>query len=301
MALGPYADDRGARGRHFAPRHGTAVSTDAIGVPTSRLVRFIAAIDNRFLAPILVSCVLLIGHLSFGILESYTRTATAIVTAIATELLLGRLVYRKWPHLASAYISGISVGMLVRSPLVWPFLLGSVLSILSKYVLRWRDRHLWNPSNFGLCALFFLAPSTVTALSIQWGNQVWPMIEIWVLGGIILWRLGRLHICLTYVTAFVALAWARSLLTDVPFLASLAPITGPMYQLFIFFMITDPRTTVASRGMQCVVVTLVAVVEMALRLQGVIYAPLYALFLVGPAALVLDLARTPQKTRASSA
>ena len=53
--------------------------------------RFITAVDNRFLAPVLVSCVLLIGHLSFGILESYTRTATAILTAIATELVLGQL------------------------------------------------------------------------------------------------------------------------------------------------------------------------------------------------------------------
>jgi Na+-translocating ferredoxin:NAD+ oxidoreductase RnfD subunit len=222
--------------------------------------RFIAAVDNRFLAPVLVSCVLLIGHLSFGILESYTRTATAILTAIATELVLGRLVYRRWPHLASAYISGISVGMLVRSPFWWPFIIGSVLSILSKYVLRWRGRHLWNPSNFGLCVLFVLAPGAVTALSIQWGNQVWPMIEIWVLGGIILWRLGRLHICLTYVTAFAVLAAARAALTDVPFLASLAPITGPMYQLFIFFMITDPRTTVSRARGQYIVVLLVALV-----------------------------------------
>ena len=117
------------------------------------------------------------------------------------------------------------------------------------------------------------------------------MIEIWVLGGIILWRLGRLHICLTYVTAFAVLAAARAALTDVPFLASLAPITGPMYQLFIFFMITDPRTTVSRARGQYIVVLLVALVEMLLRLNGVIYAPLYALFLVGPPALAFDLWR----------
>jgi enediyne biosynthesis protein E5 len=246
-------------------------------------------VTNRFLAPVLVTCVLLVGHLSFGILESYTRTALAIVTALGAEIVLGRLIYRRWPHLASAYISGISVGMLVRSPYVWPFVLGSLLSITSKYVLRWRDRHLWNPSNFGLCVLFFLAPATVTALSIQWGNRVWPMIEVWVLGGIILWRLKRLHICVTYVAAFAALAAVRSAITGVPFLASLAPVTGPMYQLFVFFMITDPRTTVRRRWAQCAVVVLVAVVEAVLRLRDVVYAPLYALFLVGPAALAFEL------------
>src|SRR4051794_11376396 len=119
------------------------MNTVASAGPQSAWRRLLIAVDNRFLAPLLVTCVLLVGHLTFGILESYTRTALAIVAAIATEIVLGRLTYGKWPHLASAYISGISVGMLVRSPLVWPFVIGSVLSIASKYVLRWRGRHLW--------------------------------------------------------------------------------------------------------------------------------------------------------------
>src|SRR5207247_10485481 len=65
-----------------------------------------------------------------------------------------------------------------------------------------------------------------------------------------------------------------------------APITGPMYQLFIFFMITDPKTTVRSRTGQCIVVFAVALLETVLRLYQSIYAPYYALFIVGPTALL---------------
>jgi Na+-translocating ferredoxin:NAD+ oxidoreductase RnfD subunit len=61
-----------------------------------------------------------------------------------------------------------------------------------------------------------------------------------------------------------------------------------MYQLFIFFMVTDPKTTVRTRNGQILVVFLVALVEMALRLAGVVYAPFYALFLVGPLAMVTE-------------
>jgi len=61
-----------------------------------------------------------------------------------------------------------------------------------------------------------------------------------------------------------------------------------MYQLFIFFMVTDPKTTVRSKPGQCLVVFLVALVEMGLRLEEVVYAPFYALFIVGPAALLLE-------------
>ncbi|MBM3819713.1 MAG: hypothetical protein FJW14_11975 [Acidimicrobiia bacterium] len=252
--------------------------------------------DTRFLGPILITCILLVAHYSFGVLESSTRTATAIVTAIVAEALMGRLTYGKWPHLASAYITGISVGILVRSPFVWPYVLCSLISIASKYVLRLRGRHLWNPSNFGVSVVLFLAPATVTLLSIQWGNVVWPMAVIWILGSVIVWRVGRLHVSATYVAAFVVFAVARSALTGVPVAAAVAPITGPMYQLFIFFMVTDPRTTVGPKWAQSVVVVIVAFVEMLLRLAEVIYAPFYALFLVGPAALLVEALAGPAIT-----
>jgi Na+-translocating ferredoxin:NAD+ oxidoreductase RnfD subunit len=69
-----------------------------------------------------------------------------------------------------------------------------------------------------------------------------------------------------------------------------------MYQLFIFFMVTDPKTTVRTKRGQCLVVFLVAVVEMILRLNQVIYAPFYALFLVGPTALLVEMWRDSRRT-----
>jgi hypothetical protein len=65
-----------------------------------------------------------------------------------------------------------------------------------------------------------------------------------------------------------------------------------MYQLFIFFMVTDPKVAVRSRAGQVGVVVLVAFVEMLFRLQEIIYAPFYALCLVGPLFLALDLRRS---------
>ncbi len=258
--------------------------------PASVLGRWFS-MQNRYLVPAFVTIILLVGQFGFGILESWSRTFLAIASAIACEMVLGKLMVGKIPHLASSYISGISVGILLRSPLFWPYALCSILSITSKYVLRWKDRHLWNPSNFGVSAMLFLYPAEVASLSIQWGNFLWPMMVVWGLGSLIIARLKRFHICATYVISFVALAGIRSALTDSPFLANIAPLTGPMYQLFIFFMITDPRTTVSSKSGQCLVAFLVAVVEMLLRLASVIHAPYYALFLVGPTALAIELAR----------
>jgi len=91
--------------------------------------RFVS-LDNRYIAPMFITCILIAGHLSFGILESYRKTGIAIVASIVTELILGRIFMGKWPNIASAYITGISVGILVRSPTYWPFALCALISNL---------------------------------------------------------------------------------------------------------------------------------------------------------------------------
>jgi enediyne biosynthesis protein E5 len=251
--------------------------------------KLVAILDSRYLPPIFITCILLAGNLTFGMLESYQKTLLAIATSVVTELVLARLLLGKWPHPASAYITGISVGILIRSPAFWPYALCSAISITSKYVLRLKGRHIWNPSNFGISVMLFLAADTVATLSIQWGNYLLPLVIIWVLGCVIVWRVRRLHITATYVVSFLAFAFMRSWITGSPWQSEVAPITGPMYQLFVFFMVTDPKTTVRSKAGQCVVVFLVAVAEMVMRLNQIVYAPFYALFLVGPPALLIEM------------
>jgi enediyne biosynthesis protein E5 len=256
---------------------------------------------NPFLPPLFITLILLIGNLSFGILESYSKTLLAIATAIALEMALGRIFLHKWPHPASAYITGISVGILLRSPAFWPYALCSALSITSKYALRVRGRHIWNPSNFGICAMLILASHAVAGLSIQWGNNFASLVVIWVLGTVIVWRARRFHITLTYVVCFIALSFLRAHIVGDPWQSEVSPITGPMYQLFIFFMITDPKTTVRSRLGQCVVAVAIAVLEFFFRLDSSIYAPLYALFWVGPTALLIEMAIDSRRAQAGGA
>jgi enediyne biosynthesis protein E5 len=65
-------------------------------------------------------------------------------------------------------------------------------------------------------------------------------------------------------------------------------------------MITDPKTTVRSRTGQCVVAFTIALVEFLMRLDSSIYAPLYALFWVGPAALLIEMWLDARRKRATA-
>ncbi len=270
------------------------MSRSAISIPVSEPPRppqwkRWLSLDNRYVPPIFVTLILLGGQLSFGILDSYERTLTAILTAIVLELILGRIVLGRWLNVASAYITGISVGILLRSPAFWPYAVAAALAITSKYVLRFRGKHLWNPSNFGISVVLFLLPASAAMLSIQWGNNMASMIVIWLLGSVIIWRLRRFHISATYVVSFLVLAVIRAQIIHQPWLSVVSPITGPEYQLFIFFMITDPKTTVRSKKGQCIVAFMVALVEMFFRLDQSVYGELYALFWVGPIAMLIEM------------
>lgn len=245
--------------------------------------------DRRLTGPLLVTLILVGAHWSYGVMGGYEAILLAVLSAVVTEIVLRRLLTGQRIQLASAYISGNSIVILLRSPLLWPYALGGALSIMSKYVLRVRGRHLWNPSNFGICALLFLAPFAVAPLSVQWGNDAWPMVVIWAVGLWVIWQAKRAHITVAYIVSFLVFAFVRSLITGSAYVTEIAPITGPMYQLFALFMITDPKTTVSSRRGAVAVACLVAFVEMLLRLAEVIYAPFYALFLVGPVALLVEM------------
>ncbi|MHC5212318.1 MAG: hypothetical protein ACYTG2_16495 [Planctomycetota bacterium] len=272
------------------------------------------AIPPKYLSSILITIVLVVGQLVGDIVGGYDRLILALGAAVAAELVLSRLLRGRWPVLLSAYISGNSIAILTKPAggLLWPFWMGSVLAIMSKYALTYRNRHLWNPTNFSISALLLLAPGSMSLLSHQWGNDVatWVVLAV---GLLVVYRARLLHITATYCVCFLALAWLRSVLnpSQWPLLSEVAPLTGPMYMLLIFFMLTDPRTSVSTRGGRIAVAAIVAVVECGIRmlpltgwhgLDALLTAPpIFALFFVGPVAMWIDLRRSAAAPRPAPA
>ena len=258
-------------------------------------------IDSRYLIAMLITLVLLTAQLRYQMVGGYSRLLVSLAACTATEAVLSWFDRGKVVNLLSAYISGISLTLLEKPQggALWTFVLGGFLAISSKYVIRYRDQHLWNPTNFAICAMLLLAPGHVSVLSHQFGNDLVTNLTIWTFGFIIAKRVGVLHITLTYIASFLVLNSVRAVVFGQPVIPEIAPITGPMYQLFIFFMITDPRTIVRGRGRQVAVAFTIAVVESLIRLasdRGVLLptafnaAPaLLALAMVGPVVKWADL------------
>src|SRR5918992_5827592 len=225
------------------------------------------SVDPRYLIAFLITLVLVAAQLRYHMFGGYDRLVLALAVCLATEALLSWFVRGRVVNLLSAYISGISLTLLIKPQggVLWPFVLGGFLAIASKYVLQYRNNHLWNPTNFAISTLLLAAPNRISVLSHQWGNELTTNLVIWAFGLLIVSRVKVLHITLTYVASFFLLNGLRSVLTGQPLLPEIAPITGPMYQLFVFFMITDPRTIVRDRRWEMAVAVIIAVVETAIR------------------------------------
>jgi Na+-translocating ferredoxin:NAD+ oxidoreductase RnfD subunit len=271
----------------------------------ARITAWYRGLNAKHLVTFLNTLILVLAEWQFGGLGGYDRLAVSLGACIATEIGLSLLVLGRMPvSYLSPYISGVSLSLLLKPQygLLWPFAIGGLVAISSKYVLRYRGGHLWNPTNLSISLLLLLAAPVLTKLTHEWGNSLVANLIIWSVGLIVVHRARLLHVTVTYALSFVALAGLRAAASsDLRFLTELAPLTGPMYQLFVFFMITDPPTVVSKRRGRILVAFLIALCEAVIRtgldLEVAWLAPLapapalFALAIVGPLAKVIDRRR----------
>lgn len=275
----------------------------AVAVPFGRLCATLLGLGPKQLIILLITLILVVGEWRYGAIGGYPKLAVILGTCLATEIALSLFLLGRFPRLSSAYVTGTSLSILLRprADLIWPLVAGALLAIGSKYVLRYRGRHLWNPSNFGISLLVLLAPNQVAILSHELGNDLLGNAVIWIVGLLVASRARVLHVTATYALCFSLLALLRSAIVGTPVLAEIAPLTGPMYQLLLFFMLTDPPTSPRSRRGRIATVAAVALLEAWMRVGSDLHWPLaslfapappiLALFLVGPIALAISLRR----------
>jgi Na+-translocating ferredoxin:NAD+ oxidoreductase RnfD subunit len=222
----------------------------------------------------------ILGQLLFRFDVTPLQVAVALVAAWASELALGQAADGKWRLPLSATISGLSVGLLLRSPEVWPFAAASFLAIASKYVFRFDGRHVFNPSNLGITLLLVL-PFAGTRLDPgQWPNLGLLLFVIASLGVLVLSMAQRLALVLPFGAAWAIVLAIGALATGFPLAASIRPLFTGSAILFAFFMLTDPRTTPDTLWGQAAFGALTGLAAGVLMLAGIPYAILVALVVV---------------------
>ncbi len=226
--------------------------------------------DARLHVAAVIVTIHVLGQVALGFHVSVPQILAAILTCAVLEVALTFRRHRElvWP--ASAMLTGSGVALILRVPSTpqgdhwtthaWYVFAGVAgVSLLTKYVIRYRGSHLFNPSNIGLVAAFLLLGSTrVEPLDFWWSPLDGPMIVAYaviLIGGVLITR--RLEprwprrrssgAGSRAASGSVALSghcmvarWAFAPVCGFDFWRVI--VTSPEVFIFVFFMLTDPRT-----------------------------------------------------------
>lgn len=196
-----------------------------------------------------------IGWLDFEI--SLTRTGLILASVLFTQYVCTALWNLPAFDPRSALISGLSLSLLLRTNNPAIAVVAAAVTITSKFVLRVGDKHIFNPTNFGL-AFMMLVTDTVWVSPGQWGNAAMFAFLMACLGGLVVNRAARSDVTVAFLAVYGALIFGRSLwLGEPPSIPTHRLASGALL-LFSFFMISDPKTTPDSRAGRLVFATLVA-------------------------------------------
>jgi Na+-transporting NADH:ubiquinone oxidoreductase subunit NqrB len=195
------------------------------------------------------------GWLGFDVEPS--RAALILTTALATQLIFTRLTGRGPFDPRSALISGLSLCLLLRTGSPALAVLAAVIAVGSKFVLRVRGKHVFNPTNGALVAMLLLSDH-VWVSSGQWGSATFFAFLLASAGSLVVNRAARADVAWTFLAAHVALLLGRTLWLGDPLAVPLHRLASGGLVLFAFFMISDPRTTPDSRAGRLVFAILVA-------------------------------------------
>ena len=225
--------------------------------------------DPRLHLAAVITSLQVLGQVAFRFQLSIAQILISLLTCAVLEV--GIAAWRQrvilWP--ASAMLTGNGVAFVLRVPGTahgdwwslhgaWIFAATAAVSLLSKYVIKLRGGHIFNPSNIGLVLCFLaLGKQRAAPLDFWWGPMSpWMALALVIIvaGGLaILLRLRLIGIAIGFWVAFAAgigvialgghgmtARWHLGPITGASFFSVL--VTSPEVLVFMFFMISDPKT-----------------------------------------------------------
>lgn len=244
--------------------------------------------DPRLHVAAVIITVHVLGQIGLHFWVSVPQILAAILTCWVIEVAITFAKSKAFVWPASAMLTGSGVALILRVVGTPPdqhwsthgieiFAIVAGLSLLSKYVIRYRGSHVFNPSNIGLVVAFLvLGSSRVEPLDFWWAPLTNPaMLAAYAVilgGGLLITR--RLRLLPLAATYWVVLAAGLAVLAasghSMVARWSFAPVSGfdywrvivssPEVMIFLFFMITDPKTVPPGRVGRIVFAALLAIV-----------------------------------------
>ena len=212
--------------------------------------------DPRLYQIAVLASLLVYGMAGLDFEITVVRAALLLLTVLATQAIGDRLDGRP-ANVRSALISGLSLCLLLRTNRTDLAILAAFVTIAAKFVIRYRGKHIFNPTNGGIVAMLVLTDQVWVSPG-QWGSVAFFAFLMACLGGVVVNRASRSDVTYAFIVFYCALLFGRSWYLGEPFAIPLHRLQGGALLLFTFFMISDPKTTPDSRAGRVLFAALVA-------------------------------------------
>jgi len=252
--------------------------------------------------------IFLCSFLSLGVVArdwvlSSGAIAAILLTCLAVQILLtlgkqgtglrrfsGQTWQQVWQDQGwkSALITGLGLCLLLRANHLSTLVLAASLAIASKFLLKIRGKHWFNPANFGIIGALTLTGDAWVSPG-QWGTGIWLAAVFLGAGGLILGKVGRWETSVMFFGIYGGLDLCRNLWLGWPATLTLHHLQNGSLLVFALFMLTDPRSIPNARPGRLIWATAIAVLTWLL--QYYFYVPtamFWALFIVSPLTILLD-------------
>ena len=245
--------------------------------------------DARHFQILYLGLFLVYGVFALNWEVSGLKLLVLLAGTIFTQLFWIKLYQQKYSGLKSALITGLGLCLLLNSTSVLTLLIASVLAISAKYTLRFRNKHLFNPANFGIISAIILFQDAWISPG-QWGSNAMFIVVLAILGGVVLHKIGRLETSLVFLITLFALEYVRTVLYqgwEVDVL--IHKFSSGTLLLFTFFMITDPMTIPNAKKARMIWSVILAFSTFICTTWMQIYtAPIWVLFFMTPITVWFD-------------
>jgi Na+-transporting NADH:ubiquinone oxidoreductase subunit NqrB len=244
--------------------------------------------DPRILQIAFLSAFLATGVAWLGFELPLWQPPLIIATALGTQWALTHLTGAPPSGYRSPLISSLGLSLLLRTDVPWIPVLAAFAAIASKFIIRFRGKHIFNPTNFGLAVAMLSTPRAWCSPS-QWGDNAALIAWLAILGLAVAHRAFRSDISLAFLGSWLLLKASRVIYLGQKLPVLVHQLSAGSLILFAFFMISDPKTTPDSRLGRVLYATIVA--SFAFYWQHGLWkqnALIWSLFLLSPLVLLID-------------
>ena len=252
-------------------------------------------VDPRYYQIAVLSSLLVFGMAMLGFDIGPFNAACVFVTALGAQYVAGTLTGVDRFDPMSPLITSLSLTLLLRADAWYLFALAAGVAIGSKFLVRVRGKHIFNPANAGIVAALAVSDHAWIS-SGQWGSAAIGAFALSCLGFLVLTRARRAETTLSFLAGYACLVFGRALWLGDPLAIPLHQLQNGALLLFAFFMISDPKTSPDSQPGRVVYGMLVASVTFVIQFVFFVPgAPVLALVLCAPAVLLIDTLRAGRR------